>query len=182
MRIASIIPNILTISRIIVIPLIIACFYLDKVVWNKLAAALFLYATITDFLDGYLARLWSYHSNFGRMLDPIADKLLVGAIIVVLVDLKQIDVIPAIAIICREILVSGLREFLAQIKVSIPVSNLAKIKTATQMTAIFILILGEELTGFKYVIEMGNVAFWVSSLLTIITGYAYVKTALKYTL
>lgn len=170
-------PNYLTVSRIAIIPIVVVLYYLG---FYKTAAGLFIYACVTDFLDGYLARHYSIQSNLGRTLDPIADKLLVGAVIIMLVDFKQINVVPATAIICREILVSGLREFLAEIRVSVPVSNLAKIKTGFQMTALFILILGEAGTGSKIVPIIGEVFIWVAAALTIVTGYAYVRSGIKY--
>lgn len=174
-------PNILTISRITVIPLIVLTFYLgDNSFVRKCATALFLFASITDFLDGYLARIWSLQSKLGRVLDPIADKLLVASIILMLLHFRKIDLLPSIAIICREILVSGLREFLAEIRVSVPVSKLAKIKTATQLAAIFILLLGSEGSGIKYADLIGRIALWLSAGLTLFTGYAYFISGLKH--
>ncbi|MBN9542548.1 MAG: CDP-diacylglycerol--glycerol-3-phosphate 3-phosphatidyltransferase [Alphaproteobacteria bacterium] len=170
-------PNYLTLSRIVIIPFVVLLYYMG---FCKLSASLFAYACITDFLDGYLARHYSLQSNLGRTLDPIADKLLVGAVIIMLVNFAQINIIPATAIICREILVSGLREFLAEIRVSVPVSNLAKIKTGVQMVALFILILGEEGTGSKMVPIIGDVFIWIAAMLTIVTGYAYVRSGVKY--
>lgn len=170
-------PNYLTLSRILIIPFVIIFYYLGM---NSLSAGLFVYACITDFLDGYLARTLSVQSNLGRTLDPIADKLLVGAVILMLVEFKAISIVPAIAIICREILVSGLREFLAEIRVSVPVSNLAKIKTAVQMIALFVLLLGESGTSSKIVPIFGEILIWIAAILTIITGYAYVKSGIKY--
>jgi CDP-diacylglycerol--glycerol-3-phosphate 3-phosphatidyltransferase len=176
-----IIPNILTISRILIIPIIISCFYFENSVFaHKLAATLFLIAGATDFLDGYLARAWSIQSRLGRFLDPIADKLLVGAVILMLVHLHRADVFPAIAIICREILVSGLREFLAELNVSMPVSKLAKVKTAVQMIAIFLLLLGSKGSGFEYTDMIASIALWIAAALTIFTGYAYLKAGLKH--
>jgi CDP-diacylglycerol--glycerol-3-phosphate 3-phosphatidyltransferase len=174
-------PNILTISRIIVIPIIVATFYIeDSKLAHKLAAGLFLLASITDFFDGYLARAWSMQSNLGRFLDPIADKLLVGAVILMLVHYKRADVIPALAIICREILVSGLREFLAELRIGMPVSKLAKLKTATQLGAIFILLLGSKGSGFAYADLLGRITLWVAAGLTVFTGYAYLVAGMKY--
>lgn len=130
---ATNLPNLLTYFRIALVPAIVICFYIegDKAHW--IALTLFVVAGITDFFDGYLARAWEQQSNLGRMLDPIADKLLVA---VVLIALTWQDVIAgfslwaAIIILCREILVSGLREFLAELRVSVPVTQLAKWKTA----------------------------------------------------
>jgi cardiolipin synthase len=173
-------PNILTFSRIVVIPAILACFYFEGGIGNKIAAWLFVAACITDFFDGYLARVWSSQSNLGRFLDPIADKLLVGAVIVMMVHFGRADVIPAIAIICREILVSGLREFLAELKVSVPVSSLAKVKTAVQMIAIFLILLGSKGSGIEIMDMAARITLWAAAILTIITGYAYLKAGIKH--
>ncbi len=170
-------PNILTLSRIAIIPVLILCYYFDM---RIVCAVLFLYASITDFFDGYIARAWSLQSNLGRALDPIADKLLVGAIIIILLDNKEIDVFPAIAIICREILVSGLRELLAELRISVPVTNLAKVKTAVQMAALFVLLIGSEGSNIVYFDVFGKVLIWMAALLTLITGYAYVKSGIKH--
>jgi cardiolipin synthase (CMP-forming) len=183
------IPNILTITRILIIPLIIISFYIcgnikissiDYKLSNIIGALLFLIACITDFLDGFLARKLSLHSNLGRLLDPIADKLLVGATILMLVHFDRASILPSIAIICREILVSGLREFLAEVRVSIPVSNLAKFKTFLQMLAIFILLFTGDGSGVKELDFLGNIALWLAAGLTIITGYVYLKASLKH--
>jgi len=186
------IPNILTLSRIIIIPILIASFYIEGRMYHWVAASLFLLASITDFFDGYLARIMKVQSSLGTFLDPIADKLLVAAAILMLVhfdDIGRYDIIPAITILCREILVSGLREFLAQINVSIPVSRLAKFKTAVQMAAIFLLLLGVEGPSFAEVelyteitlTELvGRTCLWIAAALTVITGYAYLKSGLKH--
>lgn len=174
-------PNLLTASRIVVIPFILFAMLFDNsMFWHRVAAVLFLYASITDFLDGYLARSLSLQSNLGKFLDPVADKLLVGAVIVVLVYYDRASLFPAIAIICREILVSGLREFLADLSVSVPVSKLSKIKTFVQMFAIFVLILGNKGSGLKFADGLGGFALWIASILTLITGYAYLKMSFKY--
>lgn len=172
-------PNILTISRIIIIPFVLIFMYFeDSAYGHRVAAGLFLYACITDFLDGYLARAWAIQSKLGQFLDPIADKLLVGSVMIVLVYFRRADLFPAIAIICREILVSGLREFLAEVRVSMPVSELAKIKTTLQMIAMFILILGNEGANMGWVDNIGRLSLWVAAILTVITGYAYLKASL----
>lgn len=174
------IPNLLTISRIISIPLVLFFYYLGGKYGEILSAALFLLACITDFLDGYLARTFSIQSKLGRFLDPIADKLLVGSVILMLVYYRKADLLPATAIICREILVSGLREFLAEIRVSVPVSNLAKIKTGFQMSAIFMLLIGSKGSGFIYMDLLGSIALWISAGLTLFTGYVYLRSGLKH--
>jgi CDP-diacylglycerol--glycerol-3-phosphate 3-phosphatidyltransferase len=174
-------PNILTLSRIIIIPAIVGSFYLgDNKSARLIASSLFLIASFTDFLDGFIARTWSLQSSLGRFLDPIADKLLVSSIILMLVHFDRVDILPALAIIFREILVSGLREFLASLRVSVPVSELSKLKTAVQMLAIFLLLLGNKGSNFMYTDILGRIALWAAALLTIMTGYAYLKSAIKY--
>lgn len=172
------IPNLLTYFRIAVIPLLVLAFYLPPGVGNIVAAFLFLLAAISDYFDGYLARNWEAQSTLGRFLDPIADKLLIAAVIIVLVDTRMITgwhCLPAIAILCREILVSGLREHLAELQVIVPVSKLAKWKTAAQMGALLILLLG----GFAPA-GIGLGLLWLSALLTLQTGYLYLKHGLKH--
>lgn len=183
------IPNLLTYSRIVIIPLFIAVFYWGnewEQFWGSphlshwIAAGLFLYASITDFFDGYFARAWKATSNIGRFLDPIADKLLVATALLMLVKVGRADVLPAIAIVCREILVSGLREFLAELRISVPVSKLAKFKTAAQLIAISILLLAPALPAWVHADRIGDVLLWVAAFLTLVTGYAYFKTGGKY--
>lgn len=172
------VPNALTYSRIIVIPLFIAIFYWDSKLAPWLAGGLFLYASITDFLDGYFARAWQASSNIGRFLDPIADKLLVATALLMLVATDRADVLPAIAIVCREILVSGLREFLAELRISVPVSQLAKFKTAAQLVAILLLLVSPALPAWLYAREVGDGLLWVAAILTLLTGYIYLKTGI----
>lgn len=176
-------PNWLTMTRILVIPMLIATFYMPGKFSHWLAAGLFLFASITDFLDGYLARAWSVQSKLGRFLDPIADKLLVCAAILMLVHFGAIgkyDIIAAIAIVCREILVSGLREFLAELRVSLPVSKLGKVKTGVQMTSLFLLLLGEKGSGLSITPILGQIALWLAAVLTLISGYAYLRAGLAH--
>lgn len=167
-------PNYLTYFRILVIPALIVLFYLPGKWTSVTCAGLFLLACITDWLDGYVARLLDAQSSIGRFLDPIADKLLVATALILLVSKNEVHTLPAIAIMCREILVSGLREFLAEIQVSVPVSRLAKWKTGVQMAAIFGLLYGAPFA------VLGNVMLWLAALLTLFTGYAYLKTGLKH--
>lgn len=171
-------PNILTISRIALIPGFVIAFYIpgDFGVW--MATLIFVAAGITDYLDGYLAREWQAQTSFGKVLDPIADKLLVATAIVMLVHVNRADIIPAVAIICREIAVSGLREHLAEVNVSIPVSRLAKYKTALQMLALFLLIMAPAFDS-DIVMTIGRISLWVAAVLTIITAYAYLKQGFK---
>jgi len=174
-------PNLLTYSRILVIPALMAVFLFVQGEWkNPICAALFFFASLTDFFDGYLARAWHAHSNLGRFLDPIADKLLVATALMLLVKAQRADILPALLILCREILVSGLREFLADLRISVPVSTLAKYKTAAQMVAIFLLLLGTSAPGFVNVQEAGGLLLWLAAFLTLVTGYAYLKTGLKH--
>ncbi|MDR2902357.1 MAG: CDP-diacylglycerol--glycerol-3-phosphate 3-phosphatidyltransferase, partial [Lactobacillales bacterium] len=140
------IPNLLTSIRIWAIPVIVATFFFDSPLWAWVGVVLFALAGITDYMDGYLARHLNQLSRFGRVLDPIADKLLVGAILLMLAHehrLPYLGIIPAVIIMCREILVSGLREFLAEIKVGMPVTKLAKYKTACQMISLPVLMVAD---------------------------------------
>jgi cardiolipin synthase (CMP-forming) len=178
-------PNYLTDLRIMVIPGLIVTFYLKGVWAYYLSALLFLLASITDWLDGYVARIWEAQSAIGRFLDPIADKLLVATALLLLVqantdEVTRADIIPSIAIVCREILVSGLREFLAEIRVSVPVSRLAKWKTGMQMAAIFLLLLGVGGPSWLYAEILGRVFLWAAAALTLVTGYAYLKTGVQH--
>ncbi|MBN8530498.1 MAG: CDP-diacylglycerol--glycerol-3-phosphate 3-phosphatidyltransferase [Alphaproteobacteria bacterium] len=173
-------PNLLTGSRIAVIPLMVPVFYLPGDWGHWLSAGLFAYASITDFFDGYLARAWGVQSKLGRFLDPIADKLLVAAAILLLVHADRAHLIPSLAILAREILVSGLREYLAELRVSVPVSQLAKVKTGFQMSAIFLLLLGAGGPSWLYADILGQIALWLAAGLTLVTGYAYLRTGLRY--
>jgi len=182
-------PNILTYGRIVAVPLVVLCFFVegrlessDFARWTALG--LFAVASITDFFDGYLARIWKQTSTIGRMLDPIADKLLVSAILLLLAADGTIagwTLWAAIIILCREILVSGLREYLAELNVSVPVSRLAKWKTTAQMVALAFLLAGP--AGDKimpYVTELGIVLLWISAILTLYTGWDYFRAGLKH--
>ena len=182
-------PNMLTYGRILAVPLIVLCFYLEGRVrptdwWRWTAFGLFAVASITDYFDGYIARVWEQTSNIGKMLDPIADKLLVSAVLLLLAYDRTIDkwsLWAAIIILCREILVSGLREYLAALKVSVPVTQLAKWKTTLQLVAIGFLLAGP--AGDKvlpYTTEIGISLLWVSAIVTLYTGYDYFRAGLKH--
>jgi cardiolipin synthase len=174
-------PNLLTLSRIIIIPVLIGLFYLDGDVWRWVSVVLFSTAGVTDYFDGYLARRWSQISAFGRFLDPIADKLLVAAVILMLVATDRIAgwvVLPALVILCREVMVSGLREFLAQVNVGVPVSRLAKWKTALQLIALGILIVGDAAGDWTQ--WAGELGLWIAAAITIVTGYDYLSAGLKH--
>ena len=182
-------PNILTYTRIASVVFVVLCFYLQKIhslyrFAHFTATLLFMIACITDFLDGYIARIWKQTSNIGRMLDPIADKLLVSSCLLLLTadhTIYGISVIAATIILCREILVSGLREHLAELKVSVPVSNLAKWKTATQMTSIVFLLCGPaDTTLFIGRTTLGIILLWISAILTLITGWEYLVHGLNH--
>jgi cardiolipin synthase len=177
------IPNLLTLSRIALIPIIMAAFYTDNHLGRWVATLAFISACFTDFLDGYVARLWSQTTRFGQFLDPVADKLLVASTLMMLVGfdrIRPVSFLPAIIILCREILVSGLREFLSDIQVQMPVTTLAKWKTAAQMAAISLLLIGD-ISPFGGVLNLiGEALLWVAALLTLITGYAYLKSSLRH--
>ncbi|XVN41507.1 MAG: CDP-diacylglycerol--glycerol-3-phosphate 3-phosphatidyltransferase [Rickettsia endosymbiont of Argas persicus] len=180
MKIDKNLPNYLTIARIATIPIIVLTFYVNSSLARKLGALLFVLASITDFLDGYIARKYNLVTSFGKMFDPIADKLLIGCVIIMLLKKGNIDEIPCLLILAREFLVSGLREFLALVKVSIPVSRLAKTKTFLQMFALSILVLGSKGSNLLYLDSIGEIILWVAASLTIITGYSYFKACKKY--
>lgn len=176
-------PNILTLSRIVAIPAIIVTFYIEGPQAQWAALAIFVAAGITDFLDGYFARTRGQFSKLGQFLDPVADKLLIAAVILMLVAMDRITgvtVLAAVVILCREIMVSGLREFLAEIKVGLPVTRLAKWKTTVQMIAIAILLVGGALPFPFPVIEIGIVGLWAAAVLTLITGYDYLRAGLRH--
>ena len=179
------VPNILTVSRIVIIPVVLAFIWWDGVWGNWLAFAAYTYACVTDFFDGYLARAWHQQSAFGRFLDPIADKLLVAGVLFMLVGVESVSgvhILPAAVILCREILVSGLREFLAEARVGLPVSLLAKWKTTIQMLALGFLIVGHVGPdfGFATTWEIGMYGLWIAALITIVTGYDYLRAGLKH--
>jgi len=179
----SSVPNMLTLGRIIAIPGIVALFYLETPLGQWLACGLFGLAALTDFLDGYLARAWSQQSAFGRFLDPVADKLLVAATLLLLTGFGQISggtVLPAVVILCREIVVSGLREFLAGVDIGVPVTTLAKWKTALQMFAIGFLIVGQHVPESIPTQLIGEWCLWIAAVLTLITGYDYLRAGLRH--
>ncbi|MFN0217913.1 MAG: CDP-diacylglycerol--glycerol-3-phosphate 3-phosphatidyltransferase [Hyphomicrobium sp.] len=178
-------PNILTYGRIAAIPVLAAVLFFGNDNGSRwLAFAIFVAACLTDWLDGYLARIWEQQSNLGRMLDPIADKLLVGATLLMLVYTGAISgwsIWAAIIILSREILVSGLREFLAELNVKVHVTQLAKFKTAFQFIALAMLLVGPAADEFvPGVTEAGMVIFWIAALLTLVTGYDYLKAGVRH--
>jgi len=174
------IPNLLTALRIALIPAIVGLYYLPYN-WSDMACGLlFAVVGITDAFDGYLARSWSMQSQLGRMLDPIADKLLVGAAILMLVHFDRAPILPALVILCREILVSGLREFLAEVQVGLPVSRLAKWKTGVQMTALGFLLAGSAAPWWLFADYVGSYGLWLAAGLTMITGFDYLVVGLRH--
>lgn len=182
------IPNYLTIGRIIIVPIFVFTYYLPGFYGDVIPFALFVLASFTDFLDGLLARMFKEESKLGELLDPIADKIIVATALILLVmdgTIKNYEVIAAIIILTREILISGLREFLSKGKINLPVSSLAKAKTFLQMTAISVLLTGE--TGNKIINfqdynaqTIGIILLWLSAFLTLYTGYEYLRKGIDH--
>jgi cardiolipin synthase len=182
------IPNILTIGRIIIVPFFVLAFYLPGFYGDLTAFALFVIASFSDFLDGMLARMMGEESKLGELLDPIADKIIVATALILLVmsgTIRHYEVIAAIIILTREILISGLREFLARGRIKLPVTNLAKLKTFLQMVAIALLLTGE--TGNKILNfqdynaqTIGIILLWLSAFLTLYTGYEYLRKGIDH--
>jgi cardiolipin synthase (CMP-forming) len=182
-------PNILTMARIAAIPVVVGCIYsqsiMDGPLWLRwVALAVFIAAAVTDFFDGYYARIWNQQSAFGRMLDPIADKLLVASCLLMLAAdgiIHGWTLWAAIVILCREILVSGLREYLAALRVSVPVSKVAKWKTTAQLIAIGFLLAGEAGDQvLPFTTQLGLLLLWISALVTIYTGYDYFRAGIHH--
>jgi cardiolipin synthase len=182
-------PNILTYVRIAAVPVVVGLLFWQNIydggLWLRwVALAIFVAAGVTDILDGYFARTWGQQSSLGRMLDPIADKLLVASCLLMLAAEETIrgwTLLAAVIILCREILVSGLREFLADLRVGIPVTRLAKWKTFGQLLAIGFLIAGE--AGEKILpqtIQIGITLLWLSAIVTLYTGWDYMRAGLRY--
>ena len=183
--ISTSLPNILTYGRIVAVPVLAGVLFFgtsDHARW--LALAIFVTACVTDWLDGYLARIWAQQSNLGRMLDPIADKLLVGAALLMLVYSGTIggwSIWAALIILAREILVSGLREFLAELNVKVHVTQLAKWKTAMQFIALAMLLAGPAAEAvLPGTTTAGVVLLWIAALLTLVTGYDYLKAGIRH--
>jgi cardiolipin synthase (CMP-forming) len=178
-------PNLLTYGRVAAVPVVVGLMFWPGDHWSRwIALGIFIAAAVTDYLDGYLARAFAQQSALGRMLDPIADKLLVAACLLMLVADKTIQgwsIWAAIVILCREILVSGLREFLAELKVSVPVSRVAKWKTAVQLVAVGFLIAGPAGESVLYgTIAIGTGLLWAAAILTLYTGWDYLKASLHH--
>ena len=190
-------PNLLTYARIAAVPVVVALMFwqsiFDGPLWLRwVALTFFIAAGVTDILDGYLARTWDQQSSLGRMLDPIADKLLVASCLLMLAAEETIrgwSLLAAVVILCREILVSGLREYLAELRVGVPVTRLAKWKTTGQLVAVGFLIAGEAgdrvvsavIPGAPPVVtEVGILLLWLSAILTLYTGWDYMRAGLQY--
>jgi cardiolipin synthase len=185
-------PNLLTLSRILAVPILV--FLLWKPGWFDYAVTFILYCLvgITDYFDGYLARAQGTVSRLGQFLDPIADKIMVAAVIVMLIARDPADpgfggpiiadwhLIPALVILLREIIVSGLREFLAGLSVSVPVSRLAKWKTTFQLVSLGALILAGALPHWPWVLQFGLATLWAAAVLTLVTGWDYLRVGLKH--
>ncbi len=174
-------PNLLTLSRIGAIPAIVALFWVDGDTARWAMLGVYTLACVTDFFDGYFARTMKIHSNLGQFLDPVADKLLVGALIFMLVAFDRLSglaILPGLIILCREILVSGLREFLADLRVGVPVSKLAKWKTTIQMLTLGFLIMGDASPDAIPSVLIGDIGIWMAAALTLITGYDYLRAGL----
>jgi cardiolipin synthase len=182
-------PNLLTLSRILAVPLLVFLLWRPAPLDYAITFVLYCIVAITDYLDGYLARAWGSISRLGQFLDPIADKIMVAAVLVMLISSRKanpvpeiagLHLIPALVILLREIIVSGLREYLAGVQVSVPVSALAKWKTTLQLVALGALILGGALPNLPWVHVAGLVCLWAAAALTLITGYDYLRVGLKH--
>jgi len=181
MQIDKNIPNYLTILRMLSIPIIVMSFYFDDSKFaHRLGGIVFAIASVTDFFDGWIARKYNLTSSFGKMFDPIADKVLVGCVLIMLVKDGRADELPCLLILAREFVVAGLREFLAKVSVSVPVSQLAKVKTTIQMIAMTMLIIGSTGSGIESLDLIGHIALWIAAILTLVTGYSYLKASSKY--
>ena len=177
-------PMTLTLSRIGAIPVLVALFYVPGDAARYVACTVYAAAAITDYFDGYFARIWAQQSVLGRIFDPIADKLLVAATILMLVATGRIEgftILAALVILCREVLISGLREFLAEMKAHLPVSRLAKWKTGAQMVSLGFLIVGDAAPTAAFPMSLtGEVLLWIAAVFTLVTGYDYLAAGLRY--
>jgi cardiolipin synthase len=182
-------PNLLTLSRILAVPILVFLLWRPSPVDYAVTFVLYCVVGLTDYLDGYLARAQGLTSRLGQFLDPIADKIMVAAVLIMLISSRKSNPVPEIAglniiaglvILLREIIVSGLREYLASLQVSVPVSALAKWKTTLQLIALGALILGGALPQFPWVHGVGIISLWFAAALTLISGYDYLRTGLKH--
>ena len=183
-------PNLLTLSRILAVPILVFLLWQPRPIDYAITFVLYCVVGLTDYFDGYLARAQGQISKLGQFLDPIADKIMVAAVLVMLMAsrrangddpiIEDLHVIPALIILLREIIVSGLREFLAELRVSMPVSHLAKWKTTFQLVALGALILGGAIPGQPWVHQVGLASLWAAAALTLITGYDYLRIGMKH--
>jgi cardiolipin synthase (CMP-forming) len=182
-------PNLLTLSRIFAVPILVFLLWRPMPVDYAITFVLYCIVGITDYFDGYLARAQGRISRLGQFLDPIADKIMVAAVLMMLISSRKsnpvpeidgLNIIPALVILLREIIVSGLREYLAPLNVSMPVSRLAKWKTTLQLVALGALILGGALPNMPWVHEVGIIALWVAAGLTLVTGYDYLRIGIRH--
>ncbi len=182
-------PNLLTLSRIFAVPILVALLWTPRPFDYLVTFILYCIVGITDYFDGYLARANGQISRLGQFLDPIADKIMVAAVILMLVSSRQPDampiihsfhIVPALVILLREIIVSGLREFLASLQVSMPVSQLAKWKTTLQLVALGALILGGATPQWPWVQQVGLASLWAAAALTLVTGWDYLRAGLRH--
>ena len=182
-------PNLLTLSRILAVPILVFLLWRPAPLDYAITFVLYCLVGITDYFDGYLARAWGSISRLGQFLDPIADKIMVGAVLVMLISSRKANPVPEIAglhiiaaliILLREIIVSGLREYLAGLQVSVPVSALAKWKTTFQLVALGALILGGAVPHAPWVHDVGIISLWAAAALTLTSGYSYLRTGLRH--
>jgi CDP-diacylglycerol--glycerol-3-phosphate 3-phosphatidyltransferase len=182
-------PNLLTLSRIFAVPILVFLLWRPAPLDYAITFVLYCLVGITDYFDGYLARAQGRISRLGQFLDPIADKIMVGAVLIMLISSRKanpmpeiagLHIIPALVILLREIIVSGLREFLAELRVSIPVSALAKWKTTFQMVALGALILGGAVPQAPWVHAVGIASLWAAAGLTLVTGYDYLRVGVRH--
>jgi len=183
-------PNLLTLSRILAVPILVFLLWRPTPIDYAITFILYCLVGITDYFDGYLARAQGLTSKLGQFLDPIADKIMVAAVIIMLMAsrkangelpvIQDFNIVPALIILLREMIVSGLREFLAELRVSMPVSHLAKWKTTFQLVALGALILGGALPAMGWVHTVGVISLWAAAALTLITGYDYLRIGLKH--
>jgi CDP-diacylglycerol--glycerol-3-phosphate 3-phosphatidyltransferase len=182
-------PNLLTLSRILAVPILVFLLWRPLPIDYAITFVLYCIVGITDYFDGYLARAQGRISRLGQFLDPIADKIMVAAVLMMLISSRKanpvpeidgLNIIPALVILLREIIVSGLREYLAPLNVSMPVSRLAKWKTTLQLVALGALILGGAVPNSPWVHEVGIISLWVAAALTLVTGYDYLRIGIKH--
>jgi len=182
-------PNLLTLSRIFAVPILVFLLWRPAPLDYAITFVLYCIVGITDYFDGYLARAWGNISKLGQFLDPIADKIMIGAVLIMLISSRKanpvpeiagLNIIPALVILLREIIVSGLREYLAGLQVSVPVSALSKWKTTFQLIALGALILGGAVPDQPWVHEVGIFCLWIAAALTLVTGYDYLRAGLRH--